>query len=345
MHGHDALSLDINPFLVWFGRAKIYNYTSIDVEEALFCSKMIIDIARKQSVEKQCFIPELHNIERWWDHNHLESLSFIRSALAAVCTKGSPVSDLLDIAFCRTLIQLSNVAFNHQSMSFKQKTGEMSLFSTLDDDCRVFSENVTQVLGSIDPQPKGTANVILADSRCITKQLSSPFDIIITSPPYPNRMSYIRELRPYMYWLDYLRKSREAGELDWQAIGGTWGIATSRLSEWEPEPDSFVPEVLRVLLQQISACDGKSGHILSRYVAKYFQDIWQHIASVGQVLSKGAQVHYIVGNSKFYDILVPVEEIYAEMLKETGFHDVQIIPLRKRNSKKELVEFDVKAIW
>ena len=47
-------------------------------------------------------------------------------------------------------------------------------------------------------------------------------------------MSYIRELRPYMYWLSYLRDGREAGELDWKAIGGTWGIATSRVGKWSP---------------------------------------------------------------------------------------------------------------
>ncbi|WP_322490103.1 hypothetical protein [Chloroflexus sp.] len=38
--------------------------------------------------------------------------------------------------------------------------------------------------------------------------------LVITSPPYPNRMSYIRELRPYMYWLGYLNNGRDAGELD-----------------------------------------------------------------------------------------------------------------------------------
>lgn len=57
-------------------------------------------------------------------------------------------------------------------------------------------------------------------------------------------MSYIRELRPYMYWLGFLNKAKEAGELDWKAIGGTWGIATSRLSCWERSEDSFRPLIL-----------------------------------------------------------------------------------------------------
>lgn len=60
-------------------------------------------------------------------------------------------------------------------------------------------------------------------------------------------------------------------------------------------------------------------------------------------MHRGAELHYIVGNSKFYDVLVPTERIYRDMLLEAGARSVQINALRKRNSKKELVEFDVVA--
>ena len=53
----------------------------------------------------------------------------------------------------------------------------------------------------------------------------------------------------------------------------------------------------------------------------------------------------IVGNSTFYGVLVSVERVYAEMLSELGFNDVACVPIRKRNSKKELIEFDVRARW
>src|SRR5205823_779155 len=64
---------------------------------------------------------------------------------------------------------------------------------------------------------------------------------VTTSPPYPNRMSYIRELRPYMYWLGYLSDGRAAGELDWKAIGGTWGCATSMLNTWASNGHGHIP--------------------------------------------------------------------------------------------------------
>jgi predicted methyltransferase len=63
------------------------------------------------------------------------------------------------------------------------------------------------------------------------------------------------------------------------------------------------------------------------------------------VLERGAVLHYIVGNSTFYGIPVFTQVLYAEMLTELGFTDIECRAIRKRNSKKELVEYDVVARW
>ena len=63
------------------------------------------------------------------------------------------------------------------------------------------------------------------------------------------------------------------------------------------------------------------------------------------MLKADCDVHYIVGNSTFYGVLLPVEELYAEMLRRLQFTDVKYRAIRKRNSKRELFEFDVSARW
>jgi hypothetical protein len=44
-------------------------------------------------------------------------------------------------------------------------------------------------------------------------------------------------------------------------------------------------------------------------------------------------------------LTLPVEKFYENMLSQLGFADVAARAIRKRNSKKELVEFDVTARW
>ena len=141
-------------------------------------------------------------------------------------------------------------------------------------------------------------------------------------------------------WLGYLKDGRQAGELDWQAIGGTWGCATSNVGKWEPTDDRSIPHPgFEVLLARIA----EQSSVLSRYVHKYFFDMVEHISELFSVVKSGGSVHYIVGNSKFYDVLLPVEEIFAALFSAVGFKKVAIRTIRKRTSKKELFEYIVSA--
>ena len=56
-------------------------------------------------------------------------------------------------------------------------------------------------------------------------------------------------------------------------------------------------------------------------------------------------MHYIIGNSSFYGTLVQSEQAYASIMRRHGFEGVGVRPIRKRNSKKDLVEFEVSAKW
>ena len=71
--------------------------------------------------------------------------------------------------------------------------------------------------------------------------------------------------------------------------------------------------------------------------------MWRRFRSLTGLLNQGASVHCIVGDSSFHRILVPVERLYAEMLAQLGCADIRCRPVRKRNSRKELIEFGASA--
>lgn len=341
-HGHEGVTTDINPFLVWLGQAKTAQYSGAEIASTQQACIRVIESMKRETVEP-VKAPPIHNIERWWSQEVLEFLCALRASIEAESEDASPERTLLLVAFCRTLIGLSNAAFNHQSMSFKN---DRQLHLPLPINMsRGFSKDVQFVLEGAGENPGGTGRVVFGDSRNLAEVVEGPFDLVITSPPYANRMSYIRELRPYMYWLGFLDSGRDAGELDWMAIGGTWGVATSRLLDRERPAEPFEHQLLNEALDRIAHRDNKSGKILANYAAKYFDDIWEHLNSLVSVLGKDSQVHYIVGNSTFYDVLLSVEKLYVAMLERLGFEGVECRAIRKRNSKKELFEFDVSARW
>lgn len=341
-HGHQAATTDINPFLIWLATAKTADYSPEVIAQANQAGKAALDLARREIV-KPVAEPPIHKIERWWSEPARRFLCHLKAAIEDVAGQSGPVADLLNVAFCRTLIKISAAAFNHQSMSFKDEA--QCLFDLDPEASAVFLEDLAFVLGGAKDNPPGDASVLLGDARNLTNCLDGKFDVVVTSPPYANRMSYIRELRPYMYWLGYLENGRDAAELDWLAIGGTWGVATSRLTDWSSSGDYWIPQHLRAVLENIASSDNKNGELLSKYVAKYCEDMSAHFDSLRRVLNPGSRVHYIVGNSTFYGVLVSTEQVYASMLREYGFIDVDVRAIRKRNSKKELIEFDVSATW
>lgn len=349
--GVRAHSVDINPFLVWFGNVKLTHFESATPSLLRDAAASIISQLRNRLFEAEAWVPPIHQIEKWWDPPVLEQLARLFAGIQS-WEEGSSsrIRELLQIAFCRALIETAHVSFGHQSMSFKKRPTirQPVLFDALEggevghDVFHRFSVAVSEMAASLDEdQPVAEAQVFFGDSRRLDSVLPEcRYTRVVTSPPYPNRMSYIRELRPYMYWLGYLANGRQAGDLDWQAIGGTWGCATSNLAKWNARRDDSIPYAR---FDRIVAQIGSAHDLLGRYVHKYFADIKAHLASLRSVMASGGRCWYVVGNSKFYDTLLPVEEIYAALFEDLGYVQVRIDRLRKRTSKKELYEYVVEA--
>lgn len=342
--GIDCTTVDLNPFLVWFARAKVARYCTADLEEAAEIVATMARAARARS--GKTVVPPIHRIDRWWDGPVVSALGRAHAACRPVETgRRSKARDVALVSFCRAVIESANVSFGHQSMSFRKRQESAAPGREEPAGARVanrLEEAFSAVRDAVKtPLPNAAGRVLRGDSRAIHDVVGDArFARVVTSPPYPNRMSYVRELRPYMYWLGYLTEKRDAGELDWSAIGGTWGAATSRLATWKPNPAVVVPfDGFGKIVGEICAREP----VLGRYVERYFEDMTEHAKSLARVVSPGGRVQYVVGNSKFYDVMVPAQEIYASLFESVGFRGAKIQVLRKRTSKRELFEYLVEA--
>ncbi|NEO45461.1 MAG: site-specific DNA-methyltransferase [Moorea sp. SIO4A1] len=340
-HGFYSHCFDINPFLIWLGNAKCRNYTKTELKKLQIGVKKAL-IESKYYLNKDNWLPKIHNITRWWSVDTLKIIAALRQVLVNEFgePKDNNVSSLAWISFCRLVIETSSAAFNHVSMSFHDQvtTFEVEQIESL------YLEILDAIVESASEALPGSASVHSVDSREPVSIEEVKYSHVVTSPPYPNRISYIRELRPYMYWTKFLDTAREAGELDWKAIGGTWGIATSRLQNWESN-GLELPELIRLVVSEILETEEKNTLLMANYVYKYFHDMHLHFNNLKSILNKGAVLSYIVGNSSFYGVQVHTEKLLEDSLNSLGFTNVGSKAIRKRNSKKELFEYCVYATW
>jgi len=339
--GYQAFTFDINPFLIWFGNAKYRNYNQdllLDIREKIH---QALQEYRGQ-IDQENWQPSIFNIERWWSRYTLKVISSLRTNL--VKQFGEPEESneysIVWIAFCRLIMETSSAAFNHVSMSFNTTVAHYDI------ECieKLFLDIIELIFKNAETPIIGSAKVLNIDSRNITNLDILKVDKVITSPPYPNRMSYIRELRPYMYWTKFLHEAKEAGELDWLAIGGTWGIATSRLNSWNIETEQL-PEKVFQTVNSIKMSEGKNSELLGIYVMKYFYDMYLHLCSMRAILNHGAELHYIVGNSTFFGNMVDTETLLMDCMGILGYANIHSKIVRKRNCNKALYEYCISASW
>jgi hypothetical protein len=336
--GIDCDTTDINPFLLWLARAKVARYPERSLLSARRALARIVQHTASERMRP--WLPPMHQIERWWSPGNLSALGRAAASLKRLTTElDKPAADLLRLGFCQALMECSNATFGHQSMSLAggaaRASGAAFVAECLERACERLE------LAARSALPSTRRRIKLADARRLHTLLpASHYGAVITSPPYANRMSYVRELRPYMYWLGYLTEKAQAGALDWSAIGGTWGVATSNLTRWSADPKLAVDhEGFAAQLAEIA----RSSPLLANYVHKYCQDMLEHVRSLAHVVRPAGSVFSVVGNSKFYDVLVPIEGILARMLEQNGFCGVEVERIRKRSSKKELYEYVVSA--
>lgn len=337
--GYNCDLYDINPFLVWFGNIKSSNFNREELTSML--QNISYDLKHIVLSDTTFWIPPMRNIERWWNERTLKYLSFLRRYIE---TTWGEISDsgkhnLIWIAFARLCMETSAADFNHISVSFKEDTQKVEWNETLE----LFISILSNIIESASIQMIGNIKIFNSDSRNLSHK--GAYDIVITSPPYPNRISYIRELRPYMYWLGFLKSGEEAGKLDWEAIGGTWGSATSKLKDWESPNIAEMPQSLIETCSKIEASDAKNGRLMAQYVLKFFDDMFIHLDNLRSHLNEDARIFYILGNSSFYGNFVKTDEYISFFLSKLGYKNIKVDTIRKRNSKSGLFEFNINANW
>ena len=341
--GVPSCSVEINPYLHFVGTVKTRTYSDLEAVEDVFHA--FVATAKNELkklpndgqavawlAEHQALVPTLHNIHRWWTGPNLMQLVCLRKLLLSDATEPT-FRDLLKLGLLSILIPVSNARHNHVSLTFAEKPlGTVDVGAILQEKYAAMLED----LRAVSTLPCADAVVYSGNSKALTAVLpkSTEVSAIITSPPYPNRFSYARETRPHLIFFEFVQEAEAVGQQETEAIGGTWGKATSVLAGGiEPET-----EIVASSLKPYLAGIDNNGGLMAHYVTKYFNDIYTHASTVANVCRRHSRLAYVIGNSKFYGHPLPSDEILAAIFGHFGFTLNRIDKMRKRQSKAGLYE-------
>ena len=335
--GIRALGIEINPLLQQVGDqsliwevnhlALVQDYLT-ELANQLQCHQ---SYTVEQTVEQlQTKIPIIYNVFRWWQPSTLKDLIICREIM--LHPTYSPIQPFLWLALNQACLDCANIHRNHPTITFDDNhQRQINVYEAVDKNLKIISTDLNQ-LGTQCQYSKLNA-VKLGDSTQLHAQVDQSIDMIVTSPPYPNRYSYVHQTRPQLYFMELLDHARQATEIDLQAIGGTWGRATSVLQHNLIEP----PAEIRPYLCYYDHLQSRST-LMCNYATKYFIDLWRHIQSLNAVKSQPFRGAYVVGNSRLSGVEIFTEVILGQLFEQTGFEVEKIVGFRKRGGKKRLYE-------
>jgi DNA modification methylase len=329
--GIETLGIDAHPFVCRIARAKLDRRSNPD---SYLAKVKELRRAARQCKPQTSGYPSL--IYKCYDEAALADLDCLRQALLKIADE-SPAFRLAWLTLVSILRKTSKAGTAQWQyvLPKKAKRAPQDVFSAFDETTRVFHRDMLMAQELSGP-PAEFAEV---DARTCAG-VPPNWNLIITSPPYPNNFDYADATRLEMSFM--------------REIGG-WGDLQASVrqhlvrscSQHVPERAIDLSEILRSDdLQPIApelrkVCDelgevrkskgGKKTYHLM--VACYFRDLAQVWHSLRRVCSDGATVCFVIGDSAPYGVYVPVIPWLGALAESAGFKSYRFERTRDRNVK------------
>lgn len=344
----ESIGFEINPFLYFVcSTSTRLNLNPDQLKASLaFVESTFADSIQKarhlEADELDIPLPKIHNVYRWWRKDVLKELLLLRDAIQTT-QDHQPFKDFFLLSLAGVLVpDLTNVSLGRLQLHFVDKSKQdLNVWRSFAGHAKQMIDDLERIGDAVIHTP---SIVFHTDSTTLEGigPLPYPVDRVITSPPYPNRYSYVWNTRPFLYFFELFQERKEAADLDLKTIGGTWGTATSALAKGRIEPwHPIIDKWISPIADKIRGNDP----LMANYVMKYFNLLARQIVSQDSLLSSSARCAYVVGCSRIKGVYIETDRLLAEIFEGLGLgYSVRKIErFRRRHSGSELHESIVYA--
>lgn len=199
------------------------------------------------------------------------------------------------------------------------------------------AETVLRYAEDVEHLPAMMAETVRVsdDARALPAEYNNAFDFALTSPPYLNGTNYFRNTKIELWLLDFIKTEEELGQFRRRAISaGINNVTRGRSTEHTFER---VEEV-------VARLEAKNGDKrIPLLVRQYFSDMYELFASVHRGLVPGGTFLLDIGDSKFYGVHVPTDQLLVDAATRAGLvlEHRHVLARRHSRDKSELVQVEL----
>lgn len=213
IQGRPSIGVDINPLSVLISKVKATPLDCLELEKETSHVRRLIEsnsvfentqtriedfmTSKKDHPELSVEIPQIPNIQHWFEPHVIEELGIIKAAISHVTNPD--IQDFLKICLSSIIVRVSNQDSNTRYVRRKKDISPS-------DTCRIFLKQAERMQKDMTRFGEKAQNVSVrtytADSRNLSFIADETVDSIVTSPPYLNAYDYHLYHRFRLFWLD-----------------------------------------------------------------------------------------------------------------------------------------------
>lgn len=323
--GIPAIGFDLLPLSVLISNVKVSNYRVQELR------KLWTSLKKDGWRNETKTAPDIPVLSKAFDSNVLQRILAIQRRLENVGNK--KYSDLFLVGLLSVVGHLSKTEKGGGWLRFCPE----KVVSPEEADS-LFVNAVEMMISDLEQKSQGWSSpsqrnwrAYLADARDLPK--AQEFDAIISSPPYLNRHDYTRIFSLELA-LAFLKNHEELKDLRYRSLRSHVEAKKTYSADGYKMPTRLATTIETI--QKLPVNNDR----IPAMVAGYFEDLFSTLQGLYPRIRKDGHIVFVLGNVRFAGVLIPVDEIVAELGEQIGLNWLKTVVARLRgNSAQQMGRF------
>ncbi|MFC7688156.1 Eco57I restriction-modification methylase domain-containing protein [Ureibacillus sp. GCM10028918] len=332
--GIDSIGTDISPLMTWITKLKISDWDSLRLKEIL--KSLDFENQKEEELEDMLFMnyllkaysPKiLQQILGW--RKYIEKLSLSKNE-----------RDFILLGLISILEEISLIRKHGSHYRFLNKEDNVGVnklnIKTVDENINIngiLKDKLWKMVMDIERNsldPSVMAKVFTMNARDSVPEGEAGF--VITSPPYLNRNNYFAQQKAELSITGILNSEKEYKRL----VKDSYKSHVE--ASFKNDVVSDIPEVNEIL-NKVKLTENNNPKI-PHMICGYFDDLQETLISMKSILKHGSKLAFVVGNSRWGGVVVPVDHLLALIAERVGYKLEKILVARyKGNSPQQMAKY------
>jgi DNA modification methylase len=170
---------------------------------------------------------------------------------------------------------------------------------------------------------------VVGDARDYPHEVKDrKYDAILTSPPYPNRHDYTR-IYELELLVGFIKDNKSLKNLRYETL-------RSHVEAKEKyKADGYIrPMLLEKKIKELNKREMNNSKVIST-IEGYFEDMYLSLKEMNNVLKPGGHIGLVISNVRFAGVMIPVDELLAQIGEQVGLKAKGIYVLRYRGNSSQ----------